>query len=197
LAPASKNSGESRWPFSCSSPISIEATSTVPSSRGSSPPLSVAAYSAKPPRKVATPLWTTAKLRRTHAAVSQRLQDALAAADFPPLAWYELLGAVAEAPERRMKMGDLAESLVITRGGLTKLIDRLIKAGLMERAFCDTDRRVSYATLTLAGIDLLEEMRPVIVAELDRSFTANLSTAQAKDLRRALEQVRASACATT
>ena len=50
-----------------------------------------------------------------------------------------------------MKMGDLAEALVITRGGLTKLVDRLVKAGLLERTFCETDRRVSYATLLPAG----------------------------------------------
>ena len=48
-------------------------------------------------------------------------------------------------------MGDLAEALVITRGGLTKLVDRLVKAGLLERTFCETDRRVSYATLMPAG----------------------------------------------
>ena len=69
----------------------------------------------------------------------------------PPLAWYEVLDAVAEAPEERLKMGDLAEALVISRGGLTKLVDRLVKAGLLERTFCETDRRVSYATLTPAG----------------------------------------------
>src|SRR5580704_40278 len=68
-------------------------------------------------------------LARTHAAVSQRLQDALAQADFPPLPWYEVLATVAEAPGERMRMGDLAEVLVITRGGLTKLVDRLVKAG--------------------------------------------------------------------
>ena len=87
-------------------------------------------------------------LTRTHAAIVQRLQEALAAADFPPLPWYEVLATVAEAPEQRLKMGDLAEALVITRGGLTKLVDRLVKAGLLERTFCETDRRVSYATLT-------------------------------------------------
>ena len=54
-------------------------------------------------------------------------------------------------PRQRLKMGDLAEALVITRGGLTKLVDRLIKAGLLERTFCETDRRVSYATLTARG----------------------------------------------
>jgi DNA-binding MarR family transcriptional regulator len=147
---------------------------------------------ATPPRTPHGEAWGA--LARTHAAVSQRLQDALAAADLPPLPWYEVLASVAEAPELRMKMGDLAEALVITRGGLTKLVDRLVKAGLMERTFCETDRRVSYATLLPAGADLLEEMRPVVVAELKSSFAASLSTAQARDLREALERVSASAC---
>ena len=133
-------------------------------------------------------------LTRTHAAIVQRLQEMLAAADFPPLPWYEVLAAVAEAPDQRMKMGDLAEALVITRGGLTKLVDRLVKAGLLERTFCETDRRVSYATLTSAGSDLLAEMRPAVIAELVVAFSANLSVAQAKDLRRTLDGVRSSAC---
>ena len=90
-------------------------------------------------------------LSRTHAAITLRLQEALAQADFPPLPWYEVLATVAEAPEQRMRMGELAEALVITRGGLTKLVDRLVKAGLLERTFCETDRRVSYATLLPAG----------------------------------------------
>jgi DNA-binding MarR family transcriptional regulator len=133
-------------------------------------------------------------LTRTHAAITQRLQEALAAADFPPLPWYEVLATVAEAPEERLKMGELAEALVITRGGLTKLVDRLIKAGLMERTFCETDRRVSYATLLPAGEDLLGEMRPVVVAELRSAFAANLSDRQADELRGMLERVRVSAC---
>ena len=58
-----------------------------------------------------------------------------------------------------LRMGELAEALVITRGGLTKLVDRLVKAGLLERTFCETDRRVSYATLTPAGEQLLAEMK--------------------------------------
>jgi DNA-binding MarR family transcriptional regulator len=133
-------------------------------------------------------------LTRTHAAISGRLQEALASADFPPLPWYEVLATVADAPEERMKMGELAEALVITRGGLTKLVDRLIKAGLMERTFCETDRRVSYATLLPAGRDLLEEMRPVVIAELKVAFAADLSDRQADELRGMLERVRASAC---
>lgn len=133
-------------------------------------------------------------LTRTHAAVAQRLQDALAQAEFPPLPWYEVLETVAEAPDRRLKMGDLAEALVMTRGGLTKLVDRLVKAGLLERTYCETDRRVSYATLCPAGRELLDEMRPVLTAELAVAFSAKLSTPQAEQLRETLEVVRASAC---
>jgi DNA-binding MarR family transcriptional regulator len=133
-------------------------------------------------------------LTRTHAAVSQRLQEALAQGDFPPLPWYEVLAAVAEAPEQRMRMGDLAEALVITRGGLTKLVDRLVKAGLLERTFCEADRRVSYATLLPAGVNMLVEMRPVIVGELEVAFSANLSVEQANELRATLDGVRTTAC---
>jgi DNA-binding MarR family transcriptional regulator len=133
-------------------------------------------------------------LTRTHAAIVGRLQEALAAAELPPLPWYEVLATVAKAPEERMRMGDLAEALVITRGGLTKLVDRLVKAGLMERTFCETDRRVSYATLLPAGRELLEEMRPVVVAELDVAFASKLGAAEADALRETLERVRASAC---
>jgi DNA-binding MarR family transcriptional regulator len=133
-------------------------------------------------------------LTRTHAAVTGRLQEALAQADFPPLPWYEVLAAVADAPEQRMRMGDLAEALVITRGGLTKLVDRLIKAGLMERTFCESDRRVSYATLLPAGVELLEEMRPVVVGELEIAFSADITATQARQLREMLDRVRGTAC---
>lgn len=133
-------------------------------------------------------------LARTHAAISQRLQEALAQGDFPPLPWYEVLATVAEAPEQRMRMGDLAEALVITRGGLTKLVDRLVKAGLLERTFNETDRRVSYATLLPAGLSLLIEMRPVVVAELEIAFSASLSVPEANQLRMTLDGIRTGAC---
>jgi len=135
-------------------------------------------------------------LTQTHAAVTGRLQEALTAAELPPLPWFEVLATLDRAPEQRLKMGELAEALVITRGGLTKLVDRLIKAGLLERTFCETDRRVSYATLLPAGIELLEEMRPIVRAELASAFSANLSVEQAEELRAMLDQVRSSACGT-
>lgn len=133
-------------------------------------------------------------IAQTHAAVTGRLQDALTAAELPPLPWFEVLATLDRAPEKRMKMGDLAEALVITRGGLTKLVDRLIKAGLLERTFCETDRRVSYATLLPAGVELLEEMRPIVRGELAVAFSANLTVPQAEELQTMLERVRSAAC---
>jgi DNA-binding MarR family transcriptional regulator len=133
-------------------------------------------------------------ITQTHAAVTGRLQEVLTAAELPPLAWFEVLATLDRAPEQRLKMGELAEALVITRGGLTKLVDRLIKAGLLERTFCETDRRVSYATLLPAGVELLEEMRPVVRAELAVAFSANLTTEEADQLREMLDRVRGAAC---
>ncbi len=133
-------------------------------------------------------------LSRAYAAVSLRLQEALAHNDFPPLPWFELLAAVDAAPEQRMRMGELAEALVMTRGGLTKLVDRLVKAGLLERTFCETDRRVSYATLLPAGTELLAEMRPAIAAELEATFSDELGAREARELRGILERLRSSAC---
>ena len=109
----------------------------------------------------------------------------------PPLAWFDVLATIAEA-DGRMKMGELAEALVITRGGLTKLVDRLVKAGLVERTFCETDRRVSYATLLSAGEELLGEMRPIVSAELEVAFT--ITVRQAEELRTTLDRVRGTAC---
>ena len=136
-------------------------------------------------------------ISQTHAAVTGRLQEALTAAELPPLPWFEVLATLDRAPEQRLKMGELAEALVITRGGLTKLVDRLIKAGLLERTFCETDRRVSYATLLPAGVELLAEMRPVVRGELAAAFTANLSVAEAEELRATMERIRGSACGTS
>src|SRR3954452_20290060 len=131
-------------------------------------------------------------ITQTHAAVTGRLQEALTAAELPPLPWFEVLASLDRAPEQRLKMGDLAEALVITRGGLPKLVDPLFKAVLLERTFCETDRRVSYATLLPAGLELLEEMRPIVRSELAVAFSSNLSVEQAEALRATMERIRGS-----
>jgi DNA-binding MarR family transcriptional regulator len=159
----------------------------------SSPASTATARAASSPKTTAhVEAWDS--LSSTYAAVSLRLQEALAQGDFPPLPWFEVLAALAASPEQRMRMGDLAEALVMTRGGLTKLVDRLVKAGLLERTFCESDRRVSYATLLPAGAALLSEMRPVVAEELQVAFSAKLTVKEAGELRDTLSRLRDSAC---
>ncbi len=95
----------------------------------------------------------------SHAAVTERVQKALAAADLPPLSWFELLWAVKRSPNGPPKMSELAEHLTLSRGGITKLVDRLQQAGYLDRVSCADDRRSLQAELTPAGEEILEEMR--------------------------------------
>src|SRR6059036_1148120 len=80
-----------------------------------------------------------------HAAVVTRVEQALAAAGLPPLAWYDVLWAVRESPQRRARLGELAAKLTISRGGMTKLVDRLEQAGHLKRKPAPNDRRGAYA----------------------------------------------------
>jgi DNA-binding MarR family transcriptional regulator len=133
-------------------------------------------------------------LCRAYAGLTGRLQEALTDAGLPPMAWFEVLNAVARAPDERMKMGDLASALIISRGGLTKLVDRLVRAGLLERAFCVEDRRVSYAVMTASGREMFAEMEPVVVRELKAAFPTSLSGRQAAALRDSLDRISATTC---
>lgn len=130
----------------------------------------------------------------SHAAVTERVQKAFAAADLPPLSWFELLWAVRQSPDGEApRMSDLAERLTLSRGGITKLVDRLEGAGYIERVSCASDRRSFQAELTPAGESALEEMRGVYAAEVERHLR-NLTADQAEAITQLLEKVTASTC---
>ena len=129
----------------------------------------------------------------SHAAVTDRVQKAFAAADLPPLSWFELMWAVKQAPDGRPRMSELAEYLTLSRGGITKLVDRLQDAGYLERVSCSTDRRSLQAALTPAGERMLEEMRVVYRAEVERHLST-LSVKQAELLASMLTEVTGSTC---
>jgi DNA-binding MarR family transcriptional regulator len=129
----------------------------------------------------------------SHAALTERVQRAFAAADLPPLSWFELLRAVKRSPTGRPRMSELADWLALSRGGITKLVDRLEEAGCIERVTCSDDRRSLQAELTPAGERILEEMEPVYTAEVERHLGA-LSREEAKLVAAALEKVTASTC---
>jgi DNA-binding MarR family transcriptional regulator len=129
----------------------------------------------------------------SQAAVTDRVQRSLAAAGLPPLSCFELLWAVERTPTGRPRMSELAERLTLSRGGITKLVDRLQEAGYLERVSCSEDRRSLRARLTPAGEKILAEMRTVYERELALHL-GTLSADEARLIAAALHKVAASTC---
>jgi DNA-binding MarR family transcriptional regulator len=124
-----------------------------------------------------------------HTSVVAHAEEALAAAGLPPLAWYDMLWAIRRAPKRRIRMAELASALTISRGGLTKLADRLENAGLIRREPAGDDGRGLYAVLTADGNALLRRMWPVYSRALREKFASAISTEEAALIAAALGRV--------
>src|SRR5688500_4510316 len=107
---------------------------------------------------------------RAHASLLRRLDAELEAAHGMPLTHYEVLLYLHNAPEKRMRMSDLAGSVLLSQSGVTRLVDRLERVGLVEREPCAADRRVLYAHLTDEGSARLAEARPTHLAGVRAGF---------------------------
>jgi DNA-binding MarR family transcriptional regulator len=121
-------------------------------------------------------------LLRVHANVLRRLDAALEAAHGLQLTSYEVLTQLAEAPDHRMRMCDLAESVQLSRSGVSRLADRLERDGLLHRCACTADARGQYACLTPAGLELLEAARPTHLAGIRSCFLAQFEEDELKQL---------------
>jgi DNA-binding MarR family transcriptional regulator len=130
-----------------------------------------------------------------HASVVDRVEQALAEADLPPLAWYDVLWAVRRAPDRRIRMAELADSLTLSRGGPTKLADRLEACGLLRRERAEDDGRGLYAVLTEAGDETLRRMWPVYSRVLRATFVDALTADEAAVIATGLDRAKAAAAA--
>jgi DNA-binding MarR family transcriptional regulator len=97
------------------------------------------------------------RLVRAHAAVTRQLSAQLSADHGLNINAYEALLLLARADDSRMRRVDLASQLLLTAGGVTRLLDGLERDGFVAREECSSDRRVSYAVLTEAGRDKLRE----------------------------------------
>jgi DNA-binding MarR family transcriptional regulator len=95
-----------------------------------------------------------------HATVIRELERELSSAQGMSLAWYDVLLQLAEAPERRLRMAQLADRVLLSRSGLTRLVDRLEAEGLVRREPSPRDARGTYTVLTVAGIDRLRRAVP-------------------------------------
>lgn len=109
---------------------------------------------------------------RAHAVVTRRLEAELVAEHDLPLASYDVLVQLSEAPDGRLRMTELADRVLLSRSGLTRLVDRLVRDGLVERQACAEDARGMLAVLTPAGLDRLRRAWPThlrgVAGYLDR-----------------------------
>ncbi len=111
---------------------------------------------------------------RVHTALIKSLDAELEAQHGLPLSSYEVLIALADEPGQKLRMAELADRALLSRSGMTRLVDRLQKQGLIARERCDLDARGSYATLTEKGRRLLAEARPAHLAGVRERFLRHL-----------------------
>ena len=126
---------------------------------------------------------------KVHATIIDRIDHDLVAAKLPPLSTYDVLIELYEAPERRLRMHELAERVVLSRSGLTRLVDRLEAEGLLIRDRSGTDRRGAYAVLTDQGIAALRRIWPVYARGIAEYFAPWLTLEEAQLLESALGRI--------
>ena len=114
-------------------------------------------------------------LLRTQACLAKRLDAELERAHGLPMSSYEVLHHLEQAPRGRMRMRDLADRAQLSRSGLTRLVDRLERDGLLDRCSCNHDARGAYACLTVPGRERLEEARSTQVRVVREHFASRFS----------------------
>ncbi len=126
---------------------------------------------------------------RAHASVTRLLEAELHAERDLGLAEYDALVQLALADQWRLRMSELAERVVLSRSGVSRLVDRLQASGLVTRAACAEDARVSWATLTDAGYERLRDASPVHLRGVETHFLAQIPDADREALVRVLEGI--------
>ncbi len=122
-------------------------------------------------------------LAETNARLSRDLATALEAECGLPLAWFDVLLRLRRAEDGRLKMSQMADAIVHSTGGTTRLVDRLEEAGLVTRQSCPNDRRAVYVAITPAGNARLDGALAVHLEFLDRQLATRLSEDERAALR--------------
>jgi MarR family transcriptional regulator, 2-MHQ and catechol-resistance regulon repressor len=132
------------------------------------------------------------RLVEAYSFLDRRLGASLEASCGIPIAWFEVLLRLARAEDDQLTMGALTEQVALTSGGVTRLLDRMVRAGYVERRQCPTDRRIVYAALTPAGRVKVEEAAAVHARDLQEIFTS-LAPHERRLLDELLDRLRAAA----
>jgi DNA-binding MarR family transcriptional regulator len=140
-------------------------------------------------QREALDLWADL-LRVTNTIHARVTEDLVGGADISPEE-VELLMRLSRAPEERLRMVEVSRSLLLSKSGVTRLVDRLEQRGLVERASCAEDRRVVYTRLTEPGRRALGEASPLLVAAVAEHLGRHLDVQEIARMRQALGAVLA------
>jgi DNA-binding MarR family transcriptional regulator len=131
--------------------------------------------------------WST--FLRAHAHVVRELERELQDGQRLALTDYDVLVQLAAAEGHRLRMSELADRLLLSRSGATRLVDRLVTDGLVERVSCESDRRGQWASLTDAGLQRLRGASPTHLRGVKTHFLDRLSPEDLADLERMLAPI--------
>jgi len=123
-----------------------------------------------------------------HSAMLRRISRDLSDAGLPPLPWYDVLAALRDAPDARLRQVDVAERVLLSHSGLSRLLDRIESKGLVERVACPGDRRALHLRLTTEGEKLLAQMWPVYARGIAEDFLPALGS-RPSEVRETLEAI--------
>ncbi|MGW0807195.1 MarR family winged helix-turn-helix transcriptional regulator [Nonomuraea sp. NPDC002799] len=129
-------------------------------------------------------------LSEVHAGLMSKLQPVLSAAGLSEID-FETVIRLARSPQQMLRMSDLAAQTGLSTSGMTRVVDRLEREKLVRREACLTDRRASYAVLTDAGRERLENVLPQHLQDIDDCFTGLLGTEELAALLCSLRKIRA------
>lgn len=124
-----------------------------------------------------------------HARLTRRLDEELQASHGLSLAEYDALVQLANSPRRRMRMSTLADRVLLSRSGITRLVDRLVADGMVERSACPTDARGAEAAITPAGLDRLRTASMTHLDGVHRLFLDVIPQTELAAIERGLTRV--------
>jgi DNA-binding MarR family transcriptional regulator len=126
---------------------------------------------------------------RSHRLLTDRLGRELEQDVGIPLVFFDVLINVGAAPEGRVTMSRLSNDIALTTGGVTRLVDRMVEAGLVERQACPSDRRSIHVILTPEGRTVLDRAIAAHIEGIDRHLMAHLSDKDRANLATALTKI--------
>lgn len=128
-------------------------------------------------------------LLRTYAALVPRLDRELQTTVGMPLTWYDVLLELYDTPDRRLRMSDLGERVVLSRTRVSRLVEEMSSVGLVRRDTNPDDRRSAYAVLTAEGLRRFRRAAPVYVRGIGRHFGGRLTMGELRTARDVLDRV--------